>query len=276
MMRTLNRRTPLSGTVLLLIAMLFAVFPLLSMLSAALQPQGSLPLGISWPTHPQWHNFVDAWNAANITTLLKSSVLLVLGVVPVGVLLAALAGYAMAQLRIPGRGIFFALLMLGLTLPFEATVVPLYYQLRDMGLLNSRLGLILPLIGLNMPFAVYWMRAHFDGMPAELSESANVDGANAWQTFWRIHVPLAVPAITSLAVLMFLSTWNQFLLAIVLIDDPAKRTMAGALQNFVGQHSTDVVLLNAGALLIMAPTIAVFLAFQRYFVRALISGAVKG
>ena len=85
-----------------------------------------------------------------------------------------------------------------------------------------------------------------------------------------------MPALASLGVLMFLSTWNQFLLAIVLIDDPNKRTMAGALQGFVGAHSTDVVLLNAGALMIMAPTIVVFLIFQKYFVRAMLAGAVKG
>lgn len=168
------------------------------------------------------------------------------------------------------------LLLLGLTLPREATIVPIYYQIRDMGLLNTRLGLILVLIGSFMPFAVYWMRAHFLSMPKELSEASSLDGAGPWQSFVRIQVPLAVPAIASMCLLLFLWTWNTFLQAIVLIDDPSKRTMAGALQNFVGLHSTDVVLLNAGSLLIMAPTIVVFLVFQRHFVKALISGAVKG
>ncbi|MEO6413325.1 MAG: carbohydrate ABC transporter permease [Pedococcus sp.] len=136
--------------------------------------------------------------------------------------------------------------------------------------------MILPLIGLNMPFAVFWMRTHFQSVPVELSESSWIDGAGPWKAFRHIQLPLAVPALASLGVLMFLSTWNQFLLAIVLIDDPNKRTMAGALQGFVGAHSTDVVLLNAGALLIMAPTILVFLAFQKYFIQAMLAGAVKG
>ena len=274
-MRT-SKSTQIPGVALLLLAMAFSVFPLLSMLSTALQPQGSVPLGISWPSDPQWHNFVDAWNVADITTLAGSSLLLVLGVVPVGVLLATMAGYALGQLRIPGGAIFFMLLLLGLTLPFEVTIIPLYYQIRDMGLLNTRLGLILPLIGLNMPFAVFWMRAHFLNAPAELSEAAAMDGANAWQSFRAIHLPLALPSIASLALLMFISTWNQFLLAIVLMDDPEKRTMAGALQNFVGQYSTDVVLLNAGSLLIMAPMILVFLFFQRHIVKAMLAGSVKG
>lgn len=263
-------------TIILAMIALFSVLPLLSMLSAALQPQGSAPVGISFPSDPQWHNFIDAWNVANITTLLVSSIILVLGVVPAALLISTMAGYAIGQLRIPFGGIFFLLLLLGLTIPFEIVVVPLYYQMQSMGLLNTRLGLILPLIGLNMPFAVFWMRTHFQSMPRELMESSSIDGAGAWQAFRHIQVPLAIPALASLGVLIFLSTWNQFLLAIVLIDDPNKRTMAGALQAFVGAHSTDVVLLNAGALMIMAPTILVFIIFQRYFVRAMLSGAVKG
>ncbi len=262
--------------ILLTAAALFSVFPLISMLSAALQPQGSSPAGISFPTHPQWHNFVDAWNVANIGTLVKSSAIIVLGVVPIAVLISAMAGYAIAQLKIPFGGVFFLLLLLGLTLPFEVVVVPLYYQMQSLGLLNTRLGLIVPLIGLNMPFAVFWMRTHFQSVPKDISESSSIDGAGPWKSFFYIQLPLAVPALASLAVLMFLSTWNNFLLAIVLIDDPNKRTMAGALQAFVGAHSTDVVLLNAGALMIMAPTIVVFIIFQRYFVRAMLAGAVKG
>lgn len=263
-------------TILLSLAALFSIFPLLSMLSAALAPRGTAPVGITFPTHPHWHNFVDAWNVANITTLLKSSTLLVIAVVPVSVLIAAMAGYALGQLRVPFGGVFFLLLLFGLTLPFEAIVVPLYYQMQAMHLLNNRLALILPLIGVNMPFAIFWMRTHFQGVPKDIAEAAAIDGATAFKAFLFVQLPLAIPAAASLAVLEFLGTWNQFLLAIVLIDDPKKRTMAGALQGFVGQHSTDVVLLNAGSLLIMAPTIVVFLIFQRYFVRAMLAGAVKG
>ncbi|TQM64929.1 carbohydrate ABC transporter permease [Humibacillus xanthopallidus] len=274
MLRSLRDTAP--KTILLTAAALFSVFPLISMFSAALAPQGSSPAGISFPTDPQWHNFVDAWNIANITTLVKSSTILVLGVVPIAMLISSMAAYAIAQLRIPLGNVFFLLLLLGLTLPYEIVVVPLYYQMQQMGLLNTQLGLILPLIGLNMPFAVFWMRTHFQSVPMEISESSWVDGAGPWKAFRHIQLPLAVPALASLGVLMFLSTWNQFLLAIVLIDDPNKRTMAGALQGFIGAHSTDVVLLNAGALLIMAPTILIFLIFQKYFIQAMLAGAVKG
>ena len=150
--------------------------------------------------------------------------LLVLGVVPLGVLLATMAGYALGRLRVPGGSVLFVLLLLGLTLPFEVTIVPLYYQIREMGLLNTRLGLVLPLIGLNMPFAVFWMRAHFATMPRSLIEAARLDGASSWATLWRILLPSSRPAVTTLGVLYFVWSWNQFLLPLILIQDPARRT----------------------------------------------------
>jgi raffinose/stachyose/melibiose transport system permease protein len=272
--RTLQQRAP--GLLLITIAGLYSIVPLISMLTAALAPQGTFPSGLSWPSHPHWHNFVDAFQVANITTLLQSSVLIVLGVVPIAVLISAMAAYAITLLRIPLGRVFYLVLLLTLTLPFEIVIVPLYQQVKDLGLLNSRLGLILPLIGLNMPFAVFWMRAHFINTPRDLGEAAEVDGAGMWQAFRLIHLPLARSSLASLALLMFLSTWNTFLLPLVLINDPNQRTMAGALQAFQSRYSTDVVLLNAGALLLMAPTILVFLVLQRHFVQALLQGAVKG
>lgn len=269
-----RRRVP--GAVLITVAGLYSIVPIVSMLSAALAKQGSIPSGLSFPKDPQWHNFVDAWTVANVTTLLQSSVLIVLGVVPIALLISTMAAYALTVLNVPFGKIFYLVLLMTLTLPYEIVIVPLYQQINSLGLLDSRLGLILPLIGLNMPFAVFWMRAHFINTPGDLSEAASIDGAGPWKAFQHIHIPLARPAIASLGLLMFLSTWNTFLLALVLINDPNKRTMAGALQAFQSKYSTDVVLLNAGALLLMAPTILVFLVMQGQFSKALLQGAVKG
>lgn len=271
-----RQRDAFIGRALLVALMLFTAVPLLSMLSTALQPQRTIPTGVAWPTDPQWGNFVDAFNAANLEALLRSSTLIVLGVVPASLLLATLAGYGLGVLRVPGGQVAFIVLLLGLTIPFESLVIPLYYQIRDLGLLNTRWAIILPLIGLYMPFSVFWMRTHFLSVPSEITEAARVDGASSWDALRQIHLPLAIPALSSLAVLQFLWTWNQFLLAIVLVDDPEKRTMAGALGAFQGQYGTDIVLLCAGALLIMAPTILIFAIFQRHFVKALLQGSVKG
>src|SRR5439155_12402328 len=117
-----------------------------------------------------------AFRAAHMGELLVSSVLIVLGVVPVSVLIATLAGFAIGHLRMPGRRAVFLVFVLGLTLPFEGIITPLYYQVRDMHLLNTRWAIVLPLIGLFMPFSVFWMRAHFINMPEEISEGARIDG----------------------------------------------------------------------------------------------------
>ncbi|RZS91651.1 carbohydrate ABC transporter membrane protein 2 (CUT1 family) [Motilibacter rhizosphaerae] len=271
-----HQREAVVGRGLLILLMLITVLPFLSLVVTALHPSGTYPEGISWPHSPHWGNFADAFRAADMGKLLLSSVLIVLGVVPASLLLGTMAGFAFGHLRMAGHRVVFLLFVLGLTLPFEGILTPLYYQVRDMGLLNTRWAIILPLIGLFMPFSVLWMRAHFVNVPAELSEAASVDGASTWQQFWRIQVPLATPALSSLAILLFLWTWNQFLLSIVLVDDPTKRTMAGALGAFQGQYGTDIPLLCAGSVLILLPTLAVFLVFQRRFVSALLQGSVKG
>jgi len=272
----LGRREAWTGRVFLVLLMAVTVVPFVSLFVTALHPAGTYPAGLEWPSRPRWSNFVTAFDAAHMGELLTSSVLIVLGVVPVSLLLATMAGFAVGHLRMVGRRLVFLMFVLGLTLPHEGIITPLYYQIRDLGLLNSRWAIILPLIGLFMPFGVFWMRAHFVGVPTELSEAAQIDGANTWQQFWRVQVPLAMPAISSLAILLFLWTWNQFLLAIVLVDDPAKRTMAGALGAFQGQWGTDIPLLCAGSLLVLTPTLIVFLIFQRRFVSALLQGSLKG
>jgi raffinose/stachyose/melibiose transport system permease protein len=154
---SLRRRAP--GIILIVAAMLYSVVPLVSMFCAAVAAPGSFPAGLSWPAHPHWHNFAAAWDIANMTTLLKSSILIVAGVVPAGVLISTMAAYAIVLPRIPLGRVFFAVLLLTLVLPYELVVVPLYEQEQSMGILNTRWALILPLIGLNMPFAIFWMRA---------------------------------------------------------------------------------------------------------------------
>ncbi|MDM7855829.1 carbohydrate ABC transporter permease [Cellulomonas alba] len=271
-----SRRELWLGRVLLVVLMLVTVMPFVSLFVTALHESGTYPPGLAWPEVLHWSNFATAFQSAQMGKLLVSSVLIELGVVPVALLIGTLAGFAIGHLRPPGGRWIFLAFLLGLTLPFEGVIVPLYYQIRDMGLLNTRWAIILPLIGLYMPFAVFWMRAHFVNMPDDVSEAARIDGATTWQLFWRIHLPLSMPALSSLGILMFLWTWNQFLLAVVLVDDPTKRTMAGALGAFQGQWGTDIPLLCAGSLLILLPTLVLFVVFQRQFVTALLQGSVKG
>jgi raffinose/stachyose/melibiose transport system permease protein len=265
-----------AGRTLLVGLMIITILPLISIFTTALHPSGTVPMGLAWPAEPQWGNFVEAFKIANMTALIGSSTFIVLAVVPVSLLISTMAGFAIGHLRIPGSQILLLIFVFGLTLPFSGIVVPLYYLEREMGIYNTRLAIVLPLIGLYMPFAVFWMRAHFVNMPTEISEAARVDGASLGSLFWRIHLPLARAPMTSLGILMSVWTWNQFLIALVLVEDPSQRTMAGALGAFQGHYATNVPLLCAGTILILLPTLMLFVLFQRQIIAALLQGSVKG
>lgn len=264
------------GRALLILLMIITILPLVSIFMTALHPSGTVPQGFEWPAEPQWGNFIEAFNAANMLTLMQSSTFIVLAVVPVSLIISTMAGFAIGHLRIPGSRLLLFLFVLGLTLPFTGIIVPIYYLERALGIYNTRLAIVLPLIGLYMPFAVYWMRAHFVNMPDDISEAARVDGATLWDLFWRIHIPIARAPITSLGILMAVWTWNQFLIALVLVEDPAQRTMAGALGAFQGRYATNIPLLCAGTILILLPTLIIFVIFQRQIITALLQGSIKG
>ena len=270
------RRELYAGRTFLAALVAITILPFVSIFTTALHPSGSVPVGLSWPANPQWGNFIEAFKVANMTALLASSMFIVLTVVPVSLVISTMAGFAIGLLRIPGARWLLLLFVFGLTLPFEGIITPLYFLARQIGILNTRLAIVLPLIGLFMPFAVFWMRAHFANMPGEISEAARVDGASTWDLFWRIHVPLARAPVASLGILMSVWAWNQFLLALVLVEDPTQRTMAGALGAFQGHYATDIPLLCAGTILILLPTLVVFVLFQRQVIAALLQGSVKG
>ncbi len=265
-----------AGRALLLALMAITIMPFISIFTTALHPSGTVPSGLDWPTNPQWGNFLQAFHVAEMPALLLSSTFIVLAVVPLSLIISTMAGFAIGLLRIPGANALLFLFVFGLTLPFPGIIIPIYILERALHIYNTRLAIVLPLIALYMPFAVFWMRAHFVNMPSEISDAARVDGASTWDLFWRIHVPLARAPIASLGILMSVWTWNQFLLALVLVEDPTQRTMAGALGAFQGHYATDIPLLCAGTLLILVPTLVIFVLFQRQMITALLQGAVKG
>src|SRR5579859_6802951 len=180
-----------AGRALLLVLMAFTLLPFISIFTTALHPSGTVPSGLDWPSDPQWGNFVEAFNVADMPALLLSSTFIVLAVVPLALVISTMAGFAIGLLRIRGANVLLLLFVFGLTLPFPGIIIPIYFLERAMGVYNTRLAIVLPLIALYMPFAVFWMRAHFVNMPMEMSEAARVDGASTWDLFWRIHVPLA-------------------------------------------------------------------------------------
>lgn len=260
----------------LVVLAVMVLLPFAGIILAALHPPGAQLNGLSIPERWSWQTLALAWERGNFTALMRSSVLISVCVVPLALVLATLAGYGLTILKVWGHKTVTAGFVLGLTLPIELIVVALYFNLREVGLTNSYLGIILAEVALFMPFGVYWMRSHFSNIPDELVEAARIDGARDIVVLARVLLPISWPAITTLSVLYFMWSWNQFLLVLVMMQDPGRRTAPGGLGLFVGQYSTDIPLLSAAGLIVITPIVVVYLLFQRSFVNGITQGAIKG
>jgi ABC-type glycerol-3-phosphate transport system permease component len=257
------------------------VLPLVLVVSTALKdPNISTgnPFELFSSFRPQ--NLVDAWTLGKFERYFLNTIVIMLPTVLGVVVLSMMTGYALARFNFPGRSVVFYAFILGLMVPFFAIMIPLYYNLRDFGLLNTPWAVILPSIagagGTGLPLGVFLMRAYFLDMPPELADAGRVDGCGEWDVFRRILAPLAAPAASALAILTFLSAWNTFLLPLLYLQGEENRTLATGLLLFTGGRTRELELTAAGTLIMIAPVIVFFLLFQRQFVQGLTAGAVKG
>lgn len=253
-----------------------AIYPLVGVFLASLYPTGPgvSPSGFALPPTFHWHNYVTAWEQGGFATSFTTSVIVAAAMVPTSVLFSILGGFAFATMRFRGSKALFYLFILGLIIPTEATIVPLYYDIRALGLLDTYWALILLEISGEMAFGIFWMRAAFLSAPRSLVEAARIDGASSWRTLWRILVPFARPAILTLTVLTFADSWNEFFLALVFTV--SRTTAPAGLASFSGRFTTDIALVSAGAVIVALPIVIVFIIFQREFMRGMLTGAVKG
>ena len=197
-------------------------------------------------------------------------------VVGISAVLSILSGYAFGMMRFRGSELLFYVFLLGLMVPMEAIIVPLYYDFRDLGLTDTYWALILPQVGTSVAFGTFWMRAFFRGVPRSLVEAARIDGASSWFTLWRVLLPLARPAVLTMTVLLFMWTWNEFLLALVMVSDESLRTAPLGLSFFQGRNTSDLTLLAAGSVIVALPVVVLYVFLQRHFIRGMLAGAVKG
>lgn len=271
---TSRRDTTLTYTVLGVFS-LIAFLPIAGIVFTALQQPGGLA-GFGRLDGFNPGNFADAWREGNFGSYLKSSAIVTVTVVVCSVALSVLAGYAFGLMRFRGAQVLFYVLLLGLMIPMEAMIVPLYYDLRDLRLTDTYWALILPQIGTSVAFGTFWMRAFFRSVPRSLVEAARIDGASSWFTLWRVLLPLAKPAVLTMTVLLFMWTWNEFLLALVMVTDEGLRTAPLGLSFFQGRNQTDFTLLAAGAVIVATPVLVLYVFLQRHFIRGMLAGAVKG
>jgi len=254
--------------------MIPVVFMLFTAMKSPAELFGSSSL-FSIPKNIEWMNFVHAWTQGKMSLYMKNSFLISVVKVPLGIFIASLAAFALTRLGYRWSNSTFVFFLIGMMVPIQVTLVPLNIMLNRAGLINTHVGLTIVYIGFGIPFAILILRGFFRTIPKELDDAAKIDGCSDWGLYWRIIVPLAMPAVATLVILDFLATWNEFLLAQIFVTSDELRTVPTGLMNFKGQFSTNYGLMNAGVLISVIPILVVYLLFQKYFVQGL-AGSVKG
>ncbi|MGW3345939.1 carbohydrate ABC transporter permease [Nonomuraea rubra] len=273
-----RRSQTLSYLVLLLFAA-FAIYPFISTTLVAFNPPDASVSGLAWPSRWSLDSFISAWDNpdAGIGRSLLNSILLSAVVVSVSVFFSILTGYAFGTMRFRGAKVLSALFVLGLIVPYEATIIPLYYQFRAYNLIDTYWSMMLPCIGGSMAFGTYWMTSFFRSFPRELLEAARTDGSNRWQTLWKVIVPTASSPIFALATILFIWTWNNLLLAVVMISQPELRMVPAALNFFVGlQYGSNYQITCAAAIMVALPVMIVYYLLQRRYGADVLAGSLKG
>ena len=252
------------------------LLPFLWMLLGSFKTQGELlrrPV-TWWPEDPTLANYTAWFSDLNIGQFFTNSLAVALFTVLGNLLFCSMVGYALAKMTFPGKRVLFALVMVTLMVPGVVTFVPLFVMVSKLGLVNTYAGLILPF--LVSPLGVFLMRQFMMGIPDSLIEAARIDGAGELRTFARIVMPLCGPPLATLGILTFLGSWNNFLWPLVAAQSEEKYTLPVALALFsTGQNATDYGLLLAGAVLVIAPIVVLFVALQRYFVQGVAATGIK-
>jgi ABC-type glycerol-3-phosphate transport system permease component len=262
--------------VLIVLAVL-TLFPVILVVSTALKTPDDVrvdPFGLF--TSFSWQNIVDAWTVGRFSDYLVNSILLSVPSTIAVVAVSTMAGYAFARLPFPGRTVVFYTVVLGLLVPFFTYMIPLYFQLRSMGLLDTLLGANLVLASTGISFGTFFMRAFFTDLPTELEQAARVDGCSEGQIFLRVMLPLVSSGMGALAVFTFLANWNNFLIPLLYLPSGDYRPLTTGLYMFTGGRSMDIGPLAAGTLITILPVLVLFVVLQRQVTEGFISGAIKG
>jgi raffinose/stachyose/melibiose transport system permease protein len=260
----------------LTVVVVFALSPLVVMVFNSLKSSAELgrnPLGP--PRIPVWQNFPEAWEKGNFSTTTRNSAILVAGTVAGVLVLGGMGAYSLAKLRLPGAGVFTMYLLIGSSLPIQLFLIPLFFLWKHLGLVNNLFGVILIYIAINSPFAIFLLRSYMLQLPSDFEDAARVDGADEWQVFWRVVVPLSWPGFLTVGLVVALACWNEFLIATVFLTEQRLFTVVTSYYSFTTRFSRDWGLTSASAVMMIVPIIIIFLALQRQFIEGLTQGGLK-
>ncbi len=281
--RRLLTRLPLHLTVLGVVALWLV--PTVGLLITSFRPYPEI-LSSGWWTvllrPAEWtkltaQNYLEVLGKQGLARSFLNSLIITIPSTVIPLSLAALAAYAFSWMRFPGRQLLLIVVIALIVIPLQMTFIPVLRVYNALGLSGSFLGLWLAHTGYGLPLQIYLLRNFFGALPRELFESAFIDGASWWTAFWRIALPLSVPALASIVIFQFLWVWNDLLVALVYVGGrPDVAPITWQLANLVGSRGQDWHLLTAGAFISIVLPVTVFLALQRYFVRGILAGSIKG
>lgn len=256
---------------------LFMISPFLIMVSTSLEPDTAL---LPSPPHffPQnftFSNYLDAWNGSDFGRYFLNSVYVSVLTTTASVAISAMTAFAFARFDFPGKNLVYGVLLAGLMIPGIIVIVPQFILAKSLGMVDSLNGLVFFYTAGQIAFTTFLLRAFFERVPSELDEAMTIDGAGTVRKFLRLYLPLGRPALATAAVFSFLGAWDEYVWALTVISDPAKRTLPLGIAAFQGEHSTAWGLVFAASTIAVIPVVAVYIAGQRHLITGITAGAVK-
>ena len=260
---------------ILIFWLLFLLLPMLIILSLSVRTAADTYASLLIPQSVVWDNYVTAWREGDFGLLYRNSAI-VTGVSLVMTLaFSALAAFAFGRRRFRGRTALYILLLAGFFMPWHVGVIPLFLNLRVLGLLNTYWSLILPYVAFTLPLAILILTSFFQEIPNELEDAAKIDGCTDLQLFWYVMLPIARPALSAVAVLLFLTYWNEFMFAITLVFDADHATVPAGIHQFTGSQREFLGPVSAAVVLSSIPVLMFYFAFQNTFIQGVTVGALK-
>lgn len=254
----------------------YALVPLLWMASASVMPAGEAstfppPL---LPSSITFEHYAALFERLNVGRYFLNSLLIATLVTTISLVVNSMAGYAFAKFRFRGRDQVFKFLLGALVIPVQVAMLPLFLLLKQMGLINTYWGVILP--GMATIFGIFLVRQYALSIPDDLLDAARIDGAGEWRIYWTLVVPLCKPILVTLAVFTFMTAWNDFMWPLIVLSENSMYTLPVALANMVGEHFQETELMMAGSMLTVLPVLILFMVLQRHYVEGITIGSVKG
>jgi raffinose/stachyose/melibiose transport system permease protein len=261
---------------ILLLLALFALTPLVVLVFNSLKSRTELALDpIGPPSAPQFGNFLEAWETSNFMLHASNSAMLVAGTIALILTLGGMAAYSLARLQLPGGVVVMAYMISLTAFPVWLYLVPLFFQWRQLGLLNSIIGLVLIYTAINSPLAIFLLRAFLLAIPKELEEAAEMDGAGRWRVLVQIILPISWTSFLTVGLVVAVAVWGEFQIAFVMLQDKSKYPITTSFLSFAESYGQDWTLTSAVAVMAIVPIIALFIIFQRRFTEGLTQGSLK-